>query len=179
MQEVDNILEILEGTKVALKEKDVLKLKELSNQTNNTASKTQDSDNIAVAVIVYSLAKIIERGYAKNLGDINRKIDSVIQGIKKKDDGLVKKSLRELRAEIGKSSGRMKKYIGDVFRKASINKASKIYEHGVSMENTAKLLGITVWELANYAGQTDISDAPEGKTLRVKERIKIAKDIFG
>jgi len=46
-----------------LKAKDTLKLKQLSDQTNNTASRTQDSDNIAVAVIVYSLGKILERGY--------------------------------------------------------------------------------------------------------------------
>ena len=86
--------------------------------------------------------------------------------------------MKQLRAEIGKISPGMKKHIQDVFRKASINKASKIYGHGVSMENTAKLLGITVWELADYAGQAEISDAPESKTLGVKERIKIVEDIF-
>ena len=177
MQESDNILRILEETKVALKEKDTLKLKQLSDQTNNTASRTQDADNIAVAVIVYSLGKILERGYNGD-GLIVKRIDDVIRSIRK-DGNLLKGNLKQLRAEIGKISPGMKKYIQDVFRKASINKASKIYGHGVSMENTAKLLGITVWELANYAGQTEISDAPESKTLGVKERIKIVEGIFG
>jgi len=178
MQEVENILRILEGTKIALKEKDTLKLKQLSDQTNNTASRTQDADNIAVAVIVYSLGKILERGYAENLGVVVRKIDDVIRSVKK-DGNLLNGSLKQLRAEVGKISPGMKKHIQEVFRKASINKASKIYGHGVSMENTAKLLGITVWELANYAGQTGISDAPESITLGVRERIKIVEDIFG
>ena len=152
MEEIENIIRILEETKVALKEKNTLKLKQLSNQTNNTASRTQDADNIAVAVIVYSLGKILERGYVENLDIVVRKIDDVIRSAKK-DENLLKTNLKQLRAEIGKTSPRMKKYIQEVFRKASINKASKIYGHGVSMQNTAKLLGISVWELASaYEG---------------------------
>ncbi len=176
MKDGENIIRILEETKVALKAKDTLKLKQLSDQTNNTASRTQDADNIAVAVIVYSLGKILERGY---LGDglIVKRIDAVIKNIKK-GGNLLTNSLKQLRAEIERVSPGMKKYIQEVFRKASINKASKIYGHGVSMENTAKLLGITVWELANYAGQTGISDSPESKTLGIRERIKLVKEIF-
>ena len=177
MEEVENILRILEETKVALKNKDVLKLKQLSDQTNNTASRTQDADNIAVAVIVYSLGKILERGYAENLVVVIKKIDDVIRNLKK-NKNLLNGSLKQLRAEVEKVSPRMKKYIQEVFRKASINKASKIYGHGISMQNTAKLLGISVWELANYAGQTGVSDYAS-KTLGVKERIKLVEEMFG
>ena len=46
------------------------------------------------------------------------------------------------------------------------------------MEKTAKLLGISMWELANYAGQTGISDVRESKTLDVNSRIKLAKEFF-
>ena len=178
MQEKENILRILEETKVALKEKNTLKLKQLSDQTNNTASRTQDADNIAVAVIVYSLGKILERGYVENLDVVIKKIDDVIRSAKK-DDNLLKTNLKQLRTEIGRISPRMRKYIQEVFRKASINKASKIYGHGVSMQNTAKLLGISVWELANYAGQTGVLDAHKSKTLGVQERIKIVEEVFG
>lgn len=178
MEEGENVIRILEESKTALKNKDTLKLKQLSDQTNNTASRTQDGDNIAVAVIIYSLGKIIEKGYTENPDLIEGKIDEVLRSVKKGDGVLIKKSLKQMRAELGKISPKMRSYIQDVFRKASINKASKIYGHGVSMENTANLLGITVWELANYAGQTDISDAPESKTLGVRERIKIVEGIF-
>jgi hypothetical protein len=40
------------------------------------------------------------------------------------------------------------------------------------------LLGITMFELADYAGQTDISEAPESKTLNIKSRIKLAMEMF-
>ena len=47
------------------------------------------------------------------------------------------------------------------------------------MEKTASLLGITMFELASYAGQTGISDVPISRTMKVKSRIKLAMDMFG
>ena len=61
MQEKENVLRILEETKAAIRDNDSYKIKELSNQTIHTASITQDPDNIAVAVAVYSISKIVER----------------------------------------------------------------------------------------------------------------------
>ena len=72
----------------------------------------------------------------------------------------------------------IKAHIGDVFRRAQVNKASRIYEHGISMEKTAKILGITVWELAEYAGRTRIGDVNLSVTMPIKQRIKIAEEIF-
>ena len=61
MEEKENVLRILKEAKQALKRRDVVKARNLSNQTINTASLTHDPDNIAVAVMIYSLSKIFER----------------------------------------------------------------------------------------------------------------------
>ena len=71
------------------------------------------------------------------------------------------------------------KIVKSVFRKAKVNKASKIYEHGISLEKTAKLLGVTMWELQVYAGQKSIHDAPLTQTMNTKSRIKLAMEMFG
>lgn len=186
MQEKENILRIFQETKDAIARGDSAKIKSLSDQTNNTASLTQDPDNIAVAVIVYSLSKIIEReGYRKLAGwksfytNYLDSIESIIDALKKDDEEKARKYLEVIRKSIGKISGKLKEYIQDVFRKAQINKASKIYEHGISMEKTASLLGVTLFELAGYAGQkSEFTDMPFGRTLDVKSRIKIAEDMF-
>jgi len=186
MQEVDNILRILKETKEAIHRGDVVALKELSNQTNDTAAVSQDPDNIAVAVIVYSIGKIIERSMDgqknKYEGFCNRvsfQIDKIISELKKGDSDKVRKDLNYLRKDIEKGSADFKKYIQDVFRKASINKASKIYEHGLSMETTASLLGITMFELASYAGQKQVVNEEKGeKTISTKDRIKLAMEMF-
>jgi len=185
MKEVQNLLKIFQETKRALEHDDSIKLKELSNQTIHTASIEQDPDNIAVAVIIYSLSKIIERkkfqqfpGWDRFYGEIEQYVNNSIIYLQKKDDINFANCLKLIRRTIGKLSGKLKVYIEEVLRKASINKASRIYEHGISMEKTASLLGITMFELAGYAGQTGVADVSISKTLDVKSRIKIAMEIF-
>jgi hypothetical protein len=185
MKEEENILRILRETRTAIENNDSFKIKTLSNQTINTSSLTQDSDNIAVAVIVYSLSKIIERQDYKQLPGWNsfyKKIllflEKSIEDIEKKEYGKFREDFKTIRASINNLSGRLKKYIKEVFRNAEINKASRIYEHGVSMEQTANLLGITLYELADYVGRTGISEVPENKTMSARERIKLAMDMF-
>lgn len=187
MQERDNVLRILEETKEAILKEDSVKLKELSNQTIHTASTSQDPDNIAVAVIVYSLSKIIERkqyqefsGWRNFYAEIVSAINDSINSIKNNDDKRLKEDLTKVRKTVSQLSGKLKIYIQDVFRKAEINKASKIYEHGISMEQTASLLGVTLFELASYAGQKpEISETSFNKTVDVKKRIKTAMEMFG
>jgi len=185
MEEKENILKILEKTKKAVREKNIVLLKQLSDKTIHTASISQDSDNIAVAVIVYSLSKLIERkkyrefkGWHSFFKKYVASIDKAIRAIKKEDVDEFRENIASIRSEINYLSGHLKKYIKDVFRKASINKASRIYEHGISMEQTAKLLGISIWELAEYAGQTGIADVNLSITMDIKKRVKIAEDMF-
>jgi len=185
MQERENILKIFQETKEAISREDAAKIKSLSNQTTNTASLTHDPDNIAVAVIIYSLSKIIERknykqfpGWSKFYNIYIRCIDKIIGALKREDDEAFREDIKIIREAIDKLSGKLKSHIQEVFRKASINKASKIYEHGISMEKTAKLLGITLFELASYTGEKEISDIPESKTIDVKSRIKLAMEMF-
>jgi hypothetical protein len=185
MKESENVLKILKETKEAIKQGDFSKIKLLSNQTTNTASLTQDPDNIAVAVIVYSIGKILERenyqslkGWDTFYQKVLVFIDEAIKDIEKNDEVRFRRDLEIIRLSINKLSGKLKKYIQEVFRKAEINKASRIYEHGVSMEQTAKILGITMFELADYAGKTGISDVPISRTMDTKARIKLAMDMF-
>jgi len=186
MKERENVLRILKETKEAIKQGDSTKIKLLSNQTTNTASLTQDPDNIAVAVIVYSIGKILERGDYQSLRgwstfykNILVFLDESIKDVENNNEKGFRRDFELIRTSIGKLSGKLKRYIQEVFRKASINKASRLYEHGVSLEQTAKLLGITMFELADYAGKTGISDVPVARTMDSKTRIKLAMDMFG
>jgi len=186
MQDRDNVLRILKESKVALDAGNSTKMRSLSNQTINTASLTQDPDNIAVAVMIYSLSKIIEREDYRGLKgwEIFHKLftsalDKSIIDIEKKDEEKFRKDFEMIRKAINKVSGKLRKYVEEVFRQAEINKASRIHEHGLSMEQTANLLGITMYELAEYVGKTGISEVPENKTWSVHERIKLAMRFFG
>lgn len=185
MIEKEHILNILKDVKKAVKEKEIIKLKELSNKTIHSSSIDQDPENITLAVIIYSLSKIIERtNYSeyKNWRGFFEKfmehIDNSISYLEKDDVVKFAEELEKIRTDVSELTGDLKKNIQDVFKKASINKASKIYEHGISMEKTSKLLGISLFELAEYAGQTGISDINLNITMPVKKRIKLAMDFF-
>lgn len=185
MEERENVLRILRETKEAVKKDDTAKLKELSNQTIHTASISQDSDNIAIAVLIYSLSKILERtNYRqyRNWPDFFKNfmscLDRAISAIQKNQDDYFRDQLKCIRKNISSLTGGLKTQIQDVFRRAEINKASRIYEHGISMEKTAKLLGITIWDLAEYAGQTGIGDVNISITMPEKQRIKQAMEMF-
>lgn len=186
MQEVDNILRILKQTKEAIKRGDNVQLKELSNQTIHTAAISQDADNIAVAVLVYALSKILERTNYQNYRNWPRFfrrvmtcLDRAISSLEKGQDGYFRDQLKCVRKEISDLSGNLKRHVQDVFKKAEINKASRIYEHGISMQQTAKLLGVSIWDLAEYAGQSGIGDVNLAITLPEKVRAKYAEEIFG
>ena len=47
------------------------------------------------------------------------------------------------------------------------------------MGATAKLLGISLWDLTSYIGQGTINDMEEGETLNIQTRVKKALDFFG
>ncbi len=183
MKEVENILRIFEEAKDAINEGNTSKIRALSDHTNNTASRTQDPDNIAVAVIIYSISKFLERenyksypGWKKFYKNIIVYIDKIISELKNGKE--VGGTLKSMRGEIENISGKLRGYIHDVFRKAEINKASKIYEHGISLEKTANLLGITMFELAGYAGQKQENYELEANEKSLKQRIKILDNIF-
>jgi len=185
MEEVLHILEVLRETKRALKEKRYLMIKNLSNEVIHNSSINQDPDVISTAVILYSLSKLIEREHYKEYANWQefyrnylKGIDNLIRALEKNDIDKFRIEVENIRNLIQDLSGNLKIFIQDVFRKAMINKASKIYEHGISMEKTSKILGISIWELAEFVGQTKVSDVNLSVTLDIKSRIKIAEDIF-
>ena len=169
----------------ALTKKDFVKIKILSNKIIHNASITQDPNVIYTAVIIYSLSKIIEREQYKeykNWGSFYKEysqcINHLITALEKDDEVEFQKHVDFITDRIDSLSGQLKIYIKDVFQKARVNKASRIYEHGISMEKTAKILGISVWELAEYAGQTGIGDVNLGVTMPLKQRLKLAEEVF-
>lgn len=185
MKEIDNILRILRETKKAIEEGRSSDLKTLSNQTIHSATISQDPDNIIVAVVVYVLGKLTERetyrsipGWGEFYSSTLSSISSSISALENEDVDKFRLHMGKIRNSINKIDGDLRVYIQDVFRKAEINKAFKIYEHGLSSERTADLLGISLWDLASYIGQSSVTDSKVSVSMPVAKRIKLAEDFF-
>lgn len=182
MEEEVHRTEILAAARKALIDDDAPRLRDLSNQTIHSASYIQDSGSIALAVLVYTLSKLIERNdhrKIKNWPVFVKKLDSWLalaaQAVKKGNQGTYESYLMQARKSLTTVSVSVKPYVQEVLRKASINKASRIYEHGISLGKTAQLLGISPWELTEYASQKH-----EGGylTLSVATRAAMALKFF-
>lgn len=184
MKEGDNILRILKETLEAIKTDNPAPLKDLSDQTLHEAT-TGDSDNIAVAIIVYSLGKILARqdyrtlkGWSTFQKTIISSLNCSINDLEQGNEEKFRKDFVFIRNAINKISGKLKVYIEDVFKKAEIAKASRIYEHGISLGKTAKMLGVSMYDLQNYTGQTGISEVSLNQTINAKTRIKMLEELF-
>jgi hypothetical protein len=185
MHEKKNILKILKETEIAMRKKDGLRLKQLSDKTNHTATVYQDADNIILAVLVYSIGKIVERENYRSMDGWNFFVDNLTKNLKiarkaleKEDLESFRESLGQIRNSINKIDGSLKNYISDVFYKAEINRAFKYYEYGLSSQKTAELLGISLWDLSSYIGQSNISEARVSESIPVKERIETMEEFF-
>lgn len=185
MEEESHIIDVIKTAKESLTEKDVAKLRELSNQTIHQASTHQDVGCITLAVLIYTLSKLIERkdyekikNWNKFVMRFNSFMDLAVMAIHEKKEDKYNNYLEMARKSLTVISVNLKKYIQEVLRKAAINKASKIYEHGLSMETTAKMLGVTLWELSEYMGQRHVADNPYNESFSVKKRAEMALEFF-
>ncbi len=185
-EEIAHLQEVLRTAQVALIRKDSIKLKELSDQTIHTTSIYQYRGLITITIIIYTLSKMTERQDYKRIKNwssfvkkINKEFSITIVALKRNNLSLYDNSISNARKILESTSREFKQYIREVLTKAAINKGGKIYEHGLSLEKTSHLLGISQWELNEYAGTTmGKTSAKLSSTIKVKDRARMALEFF-
>ena len=171
LSKVAEILKVKEET-------DVAEIKELSNHVIHNASVFQDEDSISIAILIYSLSKIIERkqkdlDYEKVLSMLN----SCISSLKNNQDEEFRKSIKNIFNFIRTIDEKLKLYIHEVINQAQIKKGCKLCEHGISVARASEVLGISQWELMHYLGKTTLIDQ-FSEPVNVLKRLKIARGFF-
>ncbi|RMD66805.1 hypothetical protein D6817_03315 [Candidatus Pacearchaeota archaeon] len=177
---------VLQKMRTALREKNSRELKQLSDELISEACARQDALTITLAVISYTLGKLIERSdyiKIKNWDKVERKLLTYLELAESSVENKQEKCevyVRKMREILSQQSAHMRNYIEDILRKAAINKGARLYEQGLSLSKTASLLGISIWELAEYIGSQQLKKSEEvkHKTMSEKERIKMLVDFF-
>jgi hypothetical protein len=179
-----NIQDVLQQTITAVELRDTYLIKKLSNYTIHSASIFQDEYSISIAVILYSLSKIMERHRYKEerewsqiylffLGRLKKALLTVQQNKLKSYQNIMQQVFKK----ISKVDSEIALYVEEVLEKSRVNKGSRIYEHGISLARVAEILGVSEWELMSYVGKTQIID--DEKTItNVRARLKYARGIF-
>lgn len=184
-EEVSHVVQILREAQSALREDNAFKLQQLSDQTIHSASIHQHTDFITIAVIMYSLNKLVAKkqkmhvskwpGFVKKFND---ELEEAITSLKKQDNDEFLRHIEHSKDLLEMLSSSLKENVQEVLRRAAINKAGRIYEHGISLNQTARLFGVSEWELAEYIGQRITHEPAYTATIDIKKRAKMALDFF-
>jgi len=159
-------------------EKDVIAVRELSNHTIHNASVFQDEDSVSIAILSYSLSKIIERKQGElNYNNIVTLLKAAVGYLTKDNIDSYRDTIKKMFKFISTIDAKLKLYIEEVINQAQIKKGGKLYAHGISIARAAEILGISQWELMNYIGKTRIVDRFE-EEFKVKNRLSFARGLF-
>lgn len=170
---LERVIEILEEKD----EKDFIELKELSNHTIHNSSIFQDDDSISAAVMVYALAKLIDRGIPEKTYDmIFSKITTARDALAMLDYSRYKQAVKGIFQIIRNVDKKLNMYFGDVILQAQMKKAGRIYHHGISAGIVSELTGISQWELLNYLGKTSVVE--DYNPRDIKKRLAYARKVF-
>lgn len=179
------MLESLEEAQEAFEAIDSNKLKSISDYTLHYAGIFQDTYSVSIAIIIYSLAKIVEKKKIRSDKDWARFKADTLKNLKEASAALEKDNLdkylselKELLSSIGKVDATFGNYVTEAIEKAKIKKGYAVYEHGLSVGRAAELMGVSPWELMDYLGQTKLVDEMPMLTKPISERLAVARKIF-
>lgn len=177
-KDILNVLANVVGILKIRETKDTTEIKKLSNHTIHNASVFQDEDSVTLAVLVYSLAKVLERApppaeYERLLNLLEKAKEFLYQGRELE----YRDSVKNIFGMITGIDSRLRAYIHEVINEAQIKKGSRIYEHGISLARTAEIMNISQWELMGYIGKTGIAERVEDIRM-VKSRMDFARSLF-
>ena len=170
-----DILNVLRQALEIIDSGEIYKLREISDHVIHNASIFQDKYSITIAVLIYSLSKIYRAGKVDSF--VKLYIRKAITAMESGDLNLYEKSIKSLVSEISRKDKNTTSYVEQVLERAQIKKASKMFEHGISLGQVAESLGISLWDIMDYVGKTRIIDEFEHKT-NIKEKIVFAREIF-
>jgi len=180
-----DILAVLRQAVPLMRKEDVAELKILSNHTIHNAGVYQDADSIAVSVMIFSFAKILNRPRLCNHPACIRFKEEMLNHIIAAKTALESNKIDEYQTvikrifqKIAAFEKKFGMYITKVLQYAKIKRGGRIYEHGLSVGRTAQLLGISRWELMSYLGETKLSNMQKATTVSTKQRLQLTRRLF-
>ncbi|MBN2454008.1 hypothetical protein JXB11_00520 [Candidatus Woesearchaeota archaeon] len=171
-----DILAVLDKGRELVSKNDSFGLHELSNRTIHNASIFQDEGSIIVAVVMYALSKMIQRGKV-DIKTMERMLKSAADCLRRNEDQCYIGAMQAIANKIRGADTKMGLYMRTVIDEARVKKGFKLLDHGISLAQAAKVLGVSQWDLMDYVGMTNVYDETY-KRVDVKQRIQLARRLF-
>jgi len=152
---------------------DFLELKSISNKTIHNASIYQDKLSTDIAILLYSLSKLLQQNpqlRSQFLSMLNRAKEKLSH----EDFEGYEEIIHQIIHYITEIDIKALRHIMHVIEQAKIKKGSKVYDHGISLTQSANAMGISQWELYSYIGKTRISEKADSSE-NIKRRLAFLK----
>lgn len=158
-------------------------LKEVAGDVAEKAYIRSDARLLDLVAISYSLAKLMEKSFIADSPEwkkfypvVMQSLDICFEQVEEGKEDECYSLFGELIRKIEAFSTSRNRFLRNVVEKSRIKAATQVYAHGASLRLAASLSGVDMSELASYIGATRIPD--KYFTLTVKERLKIADELF-
>jgi hypothetical protein len=172
--DLDKIIKILEKREKG----DIEELRILSDHGIDDVALYKDVDLISITVLAYSLYKNIDCLSDEDYKDLLVELKSARDSLKQRQLGRYNKNVRTLFAIVRKCTTKVREHLQDVMQAAKIKKGSLLLNKGLSIGQAAGLMGLSNWDLQNYASNTASLDV-HTESKPAKGRVKNAFKIFG
>ncbi len=159
-------------------ESDIEELKKLSDHSIEDVAVHKDLDVISVTVLIYSLYKIIPSLSKDNYSQVLNLLGEASKSIQGKNFGQYNQSIKNLFTIVEQKGSGVREHLSTVMQAARIKKGTVLLQHGLSIGQAAGLMGLSNWDLQQYAAKTTAYE-PISQTLDIKKRWAVAAKIFG
>jgi hypothetical protein len=170
LSETINILEKKE-------DKDIEELLRLSNHAIEDVALHKDLDVISITVLIYSIYKTINCVKDEDYQILLRKLKSAKKNLESKNFGGYNRNIRAMFIIVKNCSGKVKEHLQNVMQAARIKKGTILLEHGLSIGQAAGLMGLSNWDLQDYASKTASLEIKHEK-IRASRRMATTLKIF-
>ena len=174
LYDLDNAIKILQ-----LRENvDHEQLKTLSNHAIEDAAAYKDLDIISVSVLIYSIYKTVscldEEKYSLVLKYLSQSQTSLQHNEFGKYNAAIKRVFRTIK----ECSGHVREHLQNVMQAAKIKKGTVLLKKGLSIGQAAGLMGLSNWDLQQYASKTTYLEGGH-EAVTATKRLERALKLFG
>ena len=173
LHDLGEVLRILEQKDL----QDPEELRRLSNHSINVVAAYKDLDVISITVLIYSIYKVVQRLEPYDYKLLQRHLTSALQSLKQGDLHKYNKSIKNAYRTVKKSTSKVKEHLQNVMDAARIKKGSILLQHGLSMGQAAGLMGLSNWDLQEYASKTAYMGGHH-EAIKIVSRYKNALRLF-
>ncbi len=175
------ILNDLQGAIIILQtreSKDIEELKTLSDHSIEDIAVQKDLELVSVTVLLYSIYKVVSCMEEKNYDQLLQELQNAKISLEQRNLGKYNGSIKKLYELIRKCNAQVKEHLNDVMHAARIKKGATLLQRGLSIGQAAGLMGLSNWELQQYAGKSTALDQHTEK-IPAQNRMKKALQLFG